>query len=182
VGRQVNPPQLLHFATHGYFFPNQPSIPELPVRAQRIQTAQHPLVRSGLILAEANSYWNEMPVPLNTVDHLDDGVLTAYEVSQLHLEGTELVVLSACETGLGDIRGNEGVYGLQSAFKLAGASKLLVSLWKIPDEPTAKLMGYFYTSYLLEKKSIREALLTAQRKMRSDGWSPYYWAAFVLIE
>jgi CHAT domain-containing protein len=90
------------------------------------------------------------------------------------------VVLSACETALGDVNGTEGVFGLQRAFKLAGVNNMLLSLWRVPDAETAELMTVFY-KYFLEDKSPREALNDAQKDMRKK-YAPYYWAAFVLIE
>ena len=114
------------------------------------------------------------------IDGVEDGVVTAYEISQLNLSNTELVVLSACETGLGDVKGTEGVFGLQRAFKMAGAKKMIVSLWKIPDKETSELMTGFY-SYWLKGKMIDAAFAQAQADMRKK-YSPYYWAAFVLVE
>jgi CHAT domain-containing protein len=99
----------------------------------------------------------------------------------LDLYGTELVVLSACETGLGESSDTEGIYGLQRAFKQAGANKLIVSLWQVPDQQTQELMGYFYKNYL-SGKSIHESLETAKTAMRKRYSNPYYWAAFILVE
>ena len=112
----------------------------------------------------------------------EDGILTAYEISQLNLKNTELVVLSACETGLGDIQGNEGVYGLQRAFKIAGVRNLIMSLWQVPDQQTSELMTTFYRYWLIKKKSIRESLKLAQNDLRKQGLEPFYWAGFVLVE
>jgi CHAT domain-containing protein len=111
---------------------------------------------------------------------VEDGIATAYEISQLNLSNTELVVLSACETALGDIKGSEGVFGLQRAFKMAGVKKMIVSLWQVPDKETAELMAGFY-NYWLGGKMIKDAFIQAQADMRKK-YSPFYWAAFVLIE
>lgn len=89
-------------------------------------------------------------------------------------------MLSACETGLGDIKGSEGVFGLQRAFKMAGAQYLIMSLWQVPDKETAEFMGYFYKT-LTKKKDIKYAFQKAQRIM-SKKYDPYFWAAFVLID
>ncbi len=98
------------------------------------------------------------------------------------LSGTELVVLSACETGLGDIVGNEGVYGLQRAFKIAGAKYLIMSLWKVDDRSTQAFMTSFYRHWLMEKKTVPEAFRSTQLEMRAKYSGAYDWAGFVLIE
>jgi len=102
------------------------------------------------------------------------------EVSQLNLEGTELVALSACETALGDIRTGEGVFGLQRAFLSAGVSSIIMSLWKVPDEPTAEFMEHFYRGWLSGMKK-GDALRSARRHMRERYSNPRIWAAFILI-
>ncbi|MBK8627520.1 MAG: CHAT domain-containing protein [Saprospiraceae bacterium] len=105
------------------------------------------------------------------------------EASHTYLKNTELVVLSACETGLGDIKGSEGVYGLQRAFKMAGARYLMMSLWKVPDNATQEFMTTFYTELLTNKKSIRDAYNATQKQMRDKYRDePYKWAGFVLME
>ena len=98
----------------------------------------------------------------------------------MNLSNTELVVLSACETALGDIKGSEGVFGLQRAFKMAGVKKRIVSLWQVPDKETAELMTAFYT-YWMKGKTIEESFGQAQADMQKK-YSPFYWAAFVLVE
>ena len=176
-------PQIIHISTHGYFFPDpkvsrHPSavtLHEEPV----FKISEHPLLRSGLIMAGANHAWKTgKPI----TQEAEDGILTAYEISQLNLRNTELVVLSACETGLGDIQGNEGVYGLQRAFKIAGVKNLIMSLWQVPDQQTSELMTSFYKYWLINKKSIRESLKLAQYDLRKKGLEPFFWAGFVLVE
>jgi len=110
----------------------------------------------------------------------NNGVLTSHEISKLNLRKTKLVVLSACETGLGDLGGGEGVYGLQRAFKLAGVDNIIMSLWQIPDIQTAELMNVFYSEWV-GGKELREAFHTAQQLM-SEKYEPYFWGAFVLLE
>lgn len=129
-------------------------------------------------MAGANYVWKG-GTPIQGVD---DGILTAYEVSGLDLKGTYLVVLSACETGLGKVLESEGVYGLQRAFQIAGADKLLVSLWRVSDVETAQYRRLFYQQ-LLKTRSAPQAYRFAQKQMRTlYPKEPYKWAAFVLIE
>ena len=137
------------------------------------------MIRSGLLLAGANQAWKTgQPAQPD----MEDGILTAYEISQVDLSGTELVVLSACETGLGHIQGNEGVYGLQRAFKIAGAKYLIMSLWQVPDFQTQELMTLFYQKWLSEKMPLPEAFRAAQGSVREKYEHPYFWAGFVLVE
>jgi len=173
-----NSPQVLHIATHGYFLPD-PENKQKDISLGNENTyslADDPLLRSGLILAGGNYAWSGKA----PVEGVEDGIATAYEISQLNLSNTELVVLSACETALGDVKGSEGVFGLQRAFKMAGVKKMIVSLWQVPDKETAELMTTFY-NYWLKGKSIEQAFAQAQADMRKK-YSPYYWAAFVLVE
>ena len=128
------------------------------------------------VLSGANYAWSGK----TPVEGVEDGIVTAYEISQLNLSNTELVVLSACETALGDVKGSEGVFGLQRAFKMAGVKKMIVSLWQVPDKETAELMTSFYT-YWMKGKTINDAFAQAQADMRKK-YSPFYWAAFVLVE
>jgi CHAT domain-containing protein/Tfp pilus assembly protein PilF len=183
---------LLHIATHGFFFPD----PEKVREEERKKTTKgevefrggegfgvlsfknnvNPLMRSGLVLAGANNVW----ISTERNSHVEDGVLTAHEVANLNLQNAKLVVLSACETGLGDIKGSEGVYGLQRAFKMAGAKYLIMSLWQVPDKETVEFMEIFY-SKLLNYRDIRKAFSETQREMRQK-YDPFFWAAFVLVE
>jgi CHAT domain-containing protein/tetratricopeptide (TPR) repeat protein len=184
---------LLHISTHGFFFPDptidiaQEVIKEekttfIDFRAASGSPAtvtfvknNNPLMRSGLVLAGANDSWNS-----TAGDKKEDGVFTAQEVSTIDMRNTELVVLSACETGLGDIKGSEGVYGLQRAFKMAGAQYLIMSLWQVPDKETEEFMVTFYTK-LIAIKDIRKAFNLTQKEMRQK-YDPYFWGAFVLVE
>ena len=182
-----NSPSILHIATHGFFYDDAQEIAKNKIAEQGDVTFRgasttanvmslnkNPMLRSGLVLAGANDDHST-----DTSIH-EDGILTAYEVSLLNLSKTQLVVLSACETGLGDVKGSEGVYGLQRSFKMAGANKLIMSLWQVPDKETEEFMTLFY-SQLLKTKDIRIAFNNAQGVMRKK-YDPYYWAAFVLIE
>ncbi len=175
-------PRILHLATHGFFFPdpNPQSAIRNPQFAEPVfKLSDHPMIRSGLILAGGNHAW-KTGKPLR--ENMEDGILTAYEISQMNLSNTEMVVLSACETGLGDIQGNEGVYGLQRAFKIAGAKYLIMSLWQVPDQETSVFMTTFYRHWLESKMPIPDAFRATQREMRERFGDPYRWAGFVLVE
>ena len=118
----------------------------------------------------------------NAMAGVDDGILTAYEISNMYFPNAKLVTLSACETALGDIRGSEGVYGLQRAFKMAGVENLVMSLWTVPDAESAEFMELFYKN-MFENKSINKAFITAQNSMRDKYRNePYKWAAWILVK
>ena len=171
-------PDVLHVATHGYFLSDlstQRDQKTFGIHMQNIEA--NPLLRSGLLLAGA-AYKQNMRDSLDLEN--EDGVLTAYEAMNLNLSGTELVVLSACETALGEVRNGEGVYGLQRAFLVAGAKSVLMSLWKVSDESTTELIRLFYQNWL-EGQDKFSALANAQRSIREKYEEPYHWAPFVLI-
>jgi CHAT domain-containing protein len=172
-------PRIIHLSTHGYFFEDPGSdAGKAREGVSSTQISEHPMIRSGLILAQGNYFWTlNQPLP----GKKENGILNALEISQLDLSGTELVVLSACETNLGEIQGNEGVYGLQRAFKIAGVRYMIMSLWEVKDRQTKQLMTKFYDN-LAEGLSIREAFKGAQDDMRENYGDAYYWAGFVLIE
>jgi CHAT domain-containing protein len=179
LGRDtVKSPDILHIATHGFFFPDPEKSKEQRFGEENaFKWNENPLFRSGLAMSGANAAWSGQPAPGN----IEDGIATAYEISHLNLSNTKLVVLSACETGLGDIKGSEGVYGLQRAFKMAGVDYLLVSLWQVPDKETVEFMDLFYKSWL-GGKTIHEAFAKAQKKMRKKYKEVYKWGAWVLME
>ena len=134
------------------------------------------MLRSGLALAGINTWLKNRPM----VQEAEDGILTAEDVGGWNLSGTKLVVLSACETGLGDVITGEGVFGLRRAFVLAGAQTLVMSLWKVPDEQTRDLMILFYKNLLIARMGRARALREAQRKMRIKYPNrPFFWGAFV---
>ncbi len=163
--KSISTPQVLHIATHGFFLPEATRTGE--------GQSQNPLLNSGLLLASCQ----KKPHLKNPA--INDGVLTAYEVSTLPLFKTSLVVLSACETGLGDVKNGEGVYGLQRAFLMAGAEQVMMSLWKVDDEATREFMVLFYTGWI-ELKNTGEAYQYAKKKLMDKYQHPYYWGAFVL--
>lgn len=180
IGLEAPSPRVLHVATHGFAFQNQKKAPNRNTIdiEQTYSLLDDPMLRSGLVLAGANYYCkNKRPLT-----NAEDGMLVAYEVRDLNLRNTELAVLSACQTGLGDVVGSEGVYGLQRAFRIAGAKFLIVSLWQVPDEQTQELMRLFYQNWLDKKESLRDAFNHAQQELREKEPSPYMWAGFVLIE
>ena len=158
--KDVKGRRLLHIATHGFFERD-----DEPEHRETIQDKQlflrDPMLRSGLYFAGADRAWSGLAPASN----LDDGVLTAYEAAGLNLQGTELVVLSACKTGLGDVQNGEGVFGLWRAPQEAGAEAVLMSLWPVPDEETQELMTSFYRKWLAGEKK-HEALHEAQLEPR----------------
>ena len=177
----VKGPGVLHLATHGFFEPDQQTKNEHR-ETNAPSSLEDPMLRSGLFFAGANSH---LSGGATAVD-LDDGVLTAYEASQLNLQGTELVVLSPCETGLGNVTAGEGVFGLRRALQVAGAESVMMSMWAVPDKETQGLMTLFYTEWLSGKDK-HEALRDAQMEMRKRLKArygkdlPQYWGAFVLV-
>ena len=157
------PPDVLHLATHSFF------------RANELITQTDPvLTKSGIVLAGANK-------PEADTTAGQPGMLSGLEFVDLNLAGTQLVVLSACETGLGDIRGSEGVFGLQRAVKMAGAKNLLMSLWPVPDGPTSQFMIAFYRNWKQPNATLHGAFAQTQKQFRQQ-YPPAIWAAFVLVE
>lgn len=180
-------PTILHIASHGFFLPDQIIEPghepfglgfassSTPEAAQpNMLRLDNPLVRSGLALAGANTWRKGGTLPAKA----EDGLLTAEDVTGLDLLETDLVVLSACGTGLGKVFIGEGVFGLRRAFIIAGAKTLIMSLWKVPDKQTQELMEIFY-SFILQGQPPPDALRKAQLQMRNKMGGPYYWGAFI---
>jgi CHAT domain-containing protein/Tfp pilus assembly protein PilF len=214
--KQVKSPQILHIATHGYFL-DKVAKEENAVQSRALEytpsgeelaglRADNPLLRAWLFFAGANNAQtsNQVDVPIEVASNADDGILTALEAANLNLSGTKLVVLSACQTGLGEVESGEGVYGLRRALVLAGAEAQLTSLWAIDDRATRDLMGRYYQ--LLQQGAGRQAALrqvqleflhnnlvanskNATAKSAASNLSarkrtlrthPYYWAGFIL--
>jgi CHAT domain-containing protein len=174
--KRVHNPNILHIATHGFFRKQAEQEEAGFLGMERATLVENPLLRSGLLLAGCQSAF----AAGKSGSRGEDGVLTAYEAMSLHLDQTDLVVLSACETGLGEIRNGEGVYGLQRAFQAAGAKAVLMSLWKVDDTATQQLMSSFYKHWLASG-NVRNAFKEAQHELRKKYPQPYYWGAFVLL-
>ena len=176
---------ILHIATHGFAFPNKEEKRKDMAFAMmsgndKYKALDNPMIRSGLLFGGANLTWQgKGDSLLNTTN--EDGVLTAYELSQLDLSNTKLAVLSACETGKGSIQGSEGTFGLKRALKLAGVDNMIVSLWKVPDDATMEMMTLFYTELAKTKLPV-PAFETAQKTMRNKYPNePKKWAGFVFV-
>ena len=175
--KSIKAPAIMHIATHGYFLKDVEN--KTSAYGVNVENANdNPLLRSGLLLAGAASTVSGKRTP--NLESNDNGILTAYEAMNLNLEGTDLIVLSACETGLGDIKAGEGVYGLQRAFLVAGADALIMSLWKVDDDATQQLMTNFYTNWL-KLGSKQKAFKQAQLQLMTKYKDPYFWGAFVMM-
>ena len=175
--KHVRAPRILHIATHGFFLQHDPRAPERVTQtndsrqlSKLVTNIENPLLRSGLALAGANQ----------SVSGDDNGVLTAFEMAHLNLWGTKLVVLSACDTGVGEVKNGEGVYGMRRALVLAGSESQMVSLWPVSDSRTRDLMIGYY-QLLMQNQGRGEALRQVQLEMLSSKTHshPYYWASFI---
>jgi len=184
LGALEKPPEILHIATHGFFLEADETLRKRILKAQRSAElhvpppGDNPLLRAGLAFAGINTNAQF----LGDIDTTNDGVLTALEVLDLNLSGTKLVVLSACETGLGEIHEGEGVYGLRRSFQEAGVAEVVSSLWEVSDAGTQALMTEFYDK-LLSGVPAREALREVQLDLiDSPEWGyPYIWSAFMIV-
>lgn len=182
-------PEVIHIATHGFYYSRDEIEKEYKsgnfCNFIAYQGMNPELYHSGLALSGAQDTWHNESGDISKYVEMksdNDGILLSSEIAQMDLANTDLVVLSACETALGNVK-SEGVYGLQRAFKLAGVNSLIMSLWKVDDDATQILMTSFYQNYL-NGMSKREALLSAQNKVRNTpGFEdPYNWAAFILLD
>jgi len=174
-------PSILHWATHGYFLTRTDSLPADKIGSYySLSHSDNPLQRSLLAFYGSNYRWKQNERILYSND--DDGILTALEVTALGLQNTNLVVLSACSTGLGHTDDTEGVFGLQRAFKLAGVDYVVASLWNVEDDATKDLMVEFYKNLLELKQDPATALRNAKYKFIRNGDDPELWAGFILIE
>ena len=169
--KTANNPSVLHIATHGYFTDTDPVL-------SKITPGYDPMFKSGLFLSGALTSY-KMYDQGKFQDASNDGILSAYEAANLHLQNTRLVVLSACETALGDIESGEGVYGLQRAMMVAGAKNLITSMTKVDDEATQYLMSLFYQEFI-KTNDVTHSLEWAQVKLREKYPDPRIWGAFLL--
>ncbi|MEL6558808.1 MAG: CHAT domain-containing tetratricopeptide repeat protein [Bacteroidota bacterium] len=167
--------EVLHVATHGFFIDNKSAGNKSSGETLLSSSTLDALMRSGIVLSDEGESKN------NEISQSDDGLVTAYEISTLDFPATEIVVLSACETGLGEIKTGEGVYGLQRSFLIAGAKSVIMSLWKVDDSATKEFMISFYNNWLSSGNK-HESFNQAKRQLKSKYPEPYYWGAFVLIE
>ena len=190
----IDAPRILHLATHGYFLEHESQAVDVQsleiedddldmfefmygnsAMRKKYNKEMNPLFRSGLLLAGAGSTLN------GEILAKGNGWLNAYEVSMLNLRGTELVVLSACKTGAGDVQNGQGVHGLQRAIRVAGVESLIMSMWDVDDKATQELMTLFYDYWIDKKMSKKEAFNKAQQKIREKYKHPYYWGAFIML-
>jgi CHAT domain-containing protein len=171
-------PRLLHLATHGYFLrdeevKHQPMLGFMTQERERMVDIgiENPMLRSGIVLAGVNASLKE---------GRDDGVVSAEKILGLRLKGTDLVVLSACDTGTGEVKSGEGVFGLKRSFILSGAKTVVMSLWSIPSKETTELMTDFYT-LMAKGKTKAEALREARLNLMKKKPNPFYWGAFIMV-
>lgn len=177
-GFDTHAPELMHIATHGFYFPSGEDVTSSFFNGLHSYTQKdNSMLFSGLLFAGGNNAWTGKEI----VEGVEDGILTADEISRIDLSGNKLIVLSACNTGLGDIDNVDGVFGLQRGLKRAGVKTILMSLWKVPDEETKELMRMFYKE-LLNGKTPHQSLKIAQKHLKAKGKSPYYWAGFILLD
>ena len=171
--KELNNQKIVHIATHG-FYRTSDQLDESEDNEAAL--TRNPLLRTGLLLKGAGDLLDKTKFNYN----IENGILTAYEAMSLNLDKTDFVVLSACETGLGDLEAGEGVYGLQRAFLVAGAKVLIMSMFKVDDEATQKLMLKFYQKWL-NSQNMRISFIEAKKELRLEYPEPIYWGAFMMI-
>lgn len=172
--KEVDSPKIFHIATHGFYTPDNTD--DNIISENEAERTENPLLKTGLLLKGAGDLLDKTKYNYN----IESGILTAYEAMNLNLDKTDLVVLSACETGLGEISNGEGVYGLQRAFLVAGAKTLIMSMFKVDDAATQKLILNFYRKWL-STGNLRQSFTEAKKELRTEYPDPIYWGAFMMI-
>lgn len=175
--RKINSPRILHIATHGFYLKDIETDDKTFLGFESAALRENSFLRSGVILAGAGPSTTDSTY----TNSENDGIVTAFETSFLNLTNTELVVLSACQTGLGDEMGSQGVAGLRCSLTIAGAKNIITSLWPVDDEATKFLMTEFYKSYALTE-NVDTSFKKAQNSVKAKYPHPYYWAAFILLK
>ena len=175
-------PDIVHIASHAFYL--EPTAEDSFFFSDlegliEFKNNEDPMFRSGLALTGANYYWRYGET---MSENIKDGILTAKELGAYDLRNVDLMVLSACETGIGKTAGNEGVYGLQRGVKKAGVNHMILSLWKVDDAKTKEYMSLFYENLVRRKLDIQVAYSTTQKEFKGKYPEPYYWGAFVLIK
>lgn len=174
--KELESPKIFHIATHGFSTPAISEDDAKQMTQSEAQLTENPLLKTGLLLKGAGDLLNKTKYNYN----LESGILTAYEAMSLNLDKTDLVVLSACETGLGEVSNGEGVYGLQRAFLVAGAKVLIMSMFKVDDQATQKLILNFYKKWLTTG-NMRQSFVDAKKELRIEYPEPINWGAFMMI-
>lgn len=174
--KALNNPKILHFATHGFYRAEDETTEADEMQDNIAKLNSNAMLRTGLLLKGAGDLMSKTKYNYN----IESGILTAAEAANLNLDKTDIVILSACETGLGDVQSGEGVYGLQRSFLVAGAKVLIMSMFKVDDEATQNLMLKFYQK-LLNSQRVRESFIEAKKELRIDYPDPIYWGAFMMI-
>ena len=174
---------IIHLATHGFFYPDEEAKEKdyfkpmmLNDHYRTFSEVDMSMWRSGLVMSGGNRAWKGDTIP----DNVEDGILKAQEIGDLDLRGADLVVLSACNTGQGEVTG-EGVFGLQRAFKMAGTQTIVMSLTPVDDQTTMAMMNKFYTN-LFSGQSKHDAFYNAQRYIRSIKPDPKYWMGWIMLD
>ncbi|MCE3228248.1 MAG: hypothetical protein K0S32_2799 [Bacteroidetes bacterium] len=175
--RKINSPKVLHIATHGFYLSDIETEDKSFLGFESSTIKSHSMLRSGVILAGAGPATSDS----TNRNSENDGIVTAYEASLLNLSSTDLVVLSACQTGLGDEMGSQGVAGLQRSLTIAGAKNIIMSLWPVDDDATKTLMTEFYKNYA-STQNVEASFKLAQAQVKKTYNHPFYWAAFVLLK
>ncbi|MCM1163750.1 MAG: CHAT domain-containing protein [Muribaculaceae bacterium] len=168
-----NAPAILHMATHGFYFD-----PDDRTKAKGLAGVTDPMRLSGLVMSGGNAEWTGQPLPPTTLG----GLLTAADIARCDLSATSLVCLSACNTARGSAATSEGLYGLQRAFKKAGAGTLVMSLWEASELSTTMFMDSFYKNLVSNGFSRHRAFTAARAEVRKRFPEPYYWAGFIMVD